>query len=204
MTRDEIRRNEYNLNIPRYVDSNEPPTKYDIYSTMFGGIPNNEIADLGKYWGAFPTLQQQIFAPEHDRPYSTIKVADIINTIHNNADVIDYKNRFTAAFADLSRLLHIRLVDNVDTVKDVVIENGVKAIGPYVFNKLITHSLDEKGSISRHLENITSTLLIRLPTTSLLNVPKFGSSIKLMFFDIINFPFIIYGYLYLIHVICFL
>lgn len=127
VTRDEIRRNEYNLNIPRYVDSNEPPTKYDIYSTMFGGIPHNEIADLGKYWKAFPTLQQQIFAPEHDRPYSTLKVANIIDTIHNNADVIDYKNRFTAAFADLSRLLHVRLVDNVDTVKDVVENDLISA-----------------------------------------------------------------------------
>lgn len=141
VTRDEIRRNEYNLNIPRYVDSNEPPTKYDIYSTMFGGIPNNEIADLGKYWKAFPTLQQQIFAPEHDRPYSTIKVADIINTIHNNADVIDYKNRFTAAFADLSRLLHIRLVDNVDTVKDVV-ENDL--ISANIFQRTVDLPLVDK------------------------------------------------------------
>ena len=141
VTRDEIRRNEYNLNIPRYVDSNEAPTKYDIYSTMFGGIPNNEIADLGKYWGAFPTLQQQIFAPEHDRPYSTIKVADIINTIHNNADVIDYKNRFTAAFADLSRLLHIRLVDNVDTVKDVV-ENDL--ISANIFQRTVDLPLVDK------------------------------------------------------------
>lgn len=141
VTRDEIRRNEYNLNIPRYVDSNEAPTKYDIYSTMFGGIPNNEIADLSKYWGAFPTLQQQIFAPEHDRPYSTIKVADIINTIHNNADVIDYKNRFTAAFADLSRLLHIRLVDNVDTVKDVV-ENDL--ISANIFQRTVDLPLVDK------------------------------------------------------------
>lgn len=141
VTRDEIRRNEYNLNISRYVDSNEAPTKYDIYSTMFGGIPNNEIADLGKYWGAFPTLQQQIFAPEHDRPYSTIKVADIINTIHNNADVIDYKNRFTAAFADLSRLLHIRLVDNVDTVKDVV-ENDL--ISANIFQRTVDLPLVDK------------------------------------------------------------
>lgn len=141
VTRDEIRRNEYNLNIPRYVDSNEPPTKYDIYSTMFGGIPNNEIADLGKYWKAFPTLQQQIFAPEHDRPYSTIKVADIINTIYNNADVIDYKNRFTAAFADLSRLLHIRLVDNVDTVQDVV-ENDL--ISANIFQRTVDLPLVDK------------------------------------------------------------
>lgn len=141
VTRDEIRRNDYNLNISRYVDSNEAPTKYDIYSTMFGGIPDNEIADFGKYWGVFPTLQQQIFAPEHDRPYSTIKVADIINTIHNNADVIDYKNRFTAAFADLSRLLHVRLVDNVDTVKDVV-ENDL--ISANIFQRTVDLPLVDK------------------------------------------------------------
>lgn len=120
VTRDEIRRNEYNLNIPRYVDSSVAPTKYDIYATMFGGIPNSEIADLSKYWAAFPTLQETLFAAEQDRPYSTVKVTDIISAIQSNADVIDFKTRFNEAFADLSRLLHQRLVDNVDGVKDVV------------------------------------------------------------------------------------
>lgn len=120
VTRDEIRRNEYNLNIPRYVDSSEAPTKYDIYATMFGGIPNSEIADLSKYWAAFPTLQETLFAAEQDRPYSTVKVTDIVSAIQSNADVIDFKTRFNEAFADLSHLLHQRLVDNVDGVKDVV------------------------------------------------------------------------------------
>lgn len=120
VTRDEIRRNEYNLNIPRYVDSSVAPTKYDIYATMFGGIPNSEIADLSKYWAAFPTLQDALFAEEQNRPYSTLKVTDIISAIQSNADVIDFKTRFNEAFADLSRLLHQRLVDNVDAVKDVV------------------------------------------------------------------------------------
>ena len=120
VTRDEIRRNEYNLNISRYVDSSEAPTKYDIYATMFGGIPNSEIADLSKYWAAFPTLQETLFAAEQDRPYSTVKVTDIVSAIQSNADVIDFKTRFNEAFADLSRLLHQRLVGNVDGVKDVV------------------------------------------------------------------------------------
>ncbi|MBQ5345735.1 MAG: type I restriction-modification system subunit M, partial [Acidaminococcaceae bacterium] len=39
VTRDEIRANEYNLNIPRYVDSSEKPESWDIYACMFGGIP---------------------------------------------------------------------------------------------------------------------------------------------------------------------
>lgn len=127
VTRDEIRRNEYNLNIPRYVDSSEAPVKYDIYSTMFGGIPNSEIADLREYWDEFPTLQQELFAPEQDRPYSTVKVADIVETVQENNDVKDFKARFSAAFEDFKRMLHIRLIDNVEKVKEVVESDIISA-----------------------------------------------------------------------------
>ena len=120
VTRDEIRKNEYNLNIPRYVDSSEVPVKYDIYSTMFGGIPNSEIADLQEYWDAFQTLQQQVFAPESDRPYSTVKATDILAAIHDNKDVKGFKARYAGAFEDFKRMLHIRLIDNVEQVKEVV------------------------------------------------------------------------------------
>lgn len=127
VSRDEIRRNEYNLNIPRYVDSSEAPIKYDIYSTMFGGIPNSEIEDLGKYWDAFPTLKDEVFSFEKDRPYSSIKVDDIIETVKNNVDVIDFKARFNAAFDDLKRVLRIRLIDNVELVKEVVESDIISA-----------------------------------------------------------------------------
>lgn len=127
VTRDEIRKNEYNLNIPRYVDSSETPVKYDIYSTMFGGIPNSEIADLSDYWDAFPTLQREVFDPESDRPYSTVKVSDIIEAINGNADVNDFKARFATAFEDFKQMLHIRLIDNVEQVKEVVESDIISA-----------------------------------------------------------------------------
>ena len=127
VTRDEIRRNEYNLNLPRYVDSNEAPVKYDIYSTMFGAIPNSEIADLGKYWDAFPTLQNEMFVPEQGRPYSTVKTDNVLVTINANADVREFKNRFNTAFEDLKRVLRIRLIDNVEQVKEVVESDVISA-----------------------------------------------------------------------------
>lgn len=127
VTRDEIRKNEYNLNIPRYVDSSETPVKYDIYSTMFGGIPNSEIADLSDYWDAFPTLQREVFDPESDRPYSTVKVSDIIEAINGNADVNDFMTRFATAFEDFKQMLHIRLIDNVEQVKEVVESDIISA-----------------------------------------------------------------------------
>ena len=127
VTRDEIRKNEYNLNIPRYVDSSEAPVKYDIYSTMFGGIPNSEIADLKEYWDAFPSLQSEVFAPEEDRPYSTVKVNNIADALHANSDVADFKSRFSAAFADFKVMLHQRLIDHVEDVKEVVESDNISA-----------------------------------------------------------------------------
>lgn len=127
VSRDEIRRNEYNLNIPRYVDSSEPPVKYDIYSTMFGGIPDSEIADLHEYWEAFPSLQQEVFAPMQNRPYSTVKVENIVEAIQANSNVKDFKARFSAAFADFKTMLHQRLIDHVEDVKDVVDNDIISA-----------------------------------------------------------------------------
>lgn len=119
VTRDEIRRNEYNLNIPRYVDASEPTVKYDIYSTMFGGIPDAEIADLSAYWDAFPALRKDIFAPEADRPYSSLKTENVRDAILQNADVKAFKATFADAFADFPTTLHQRLVDHVEDVKEL-------------------------------------------------------------------------------------
>lgn len=119
VTRETIRQNDYNLNIPRYVDSSEPPVKYDIYSTMFGSIPNNEIDDFCSYWDAFPSLKQQLFLPCSNRPYSTIIGAGLHTTIQQNAEVRNFIGAYKSAFADFRLMLRQRLIDNVETVKDM-------------------------------------------------------------------------------------
>lgn len=127
VSRAEIRENGYNLNIPRYVDSSEAPVKYDIYSTMFGGIPNSEIADFREYWDAFPSLQAEVFAPMQDRPYSIVKADNIVAAIQENRNVQDFKSRFSAAFADFKTMLHQRLIDHVEDVKEVVESDNISA-----------------------------------------------------------------------------
>ena len=61
---EEIRQNDYNLNIPRYVDSSEPAESWDIYSLMFGGIPKK--LKWSKYWEAFPNLKNELFEEVND------------------------------------------------------------------------------------------------------------------------------------------
>ena len=119
VSRDDIRRNEYNLNIPRYVDSSETPTKYDIYATMFGGIPNSEIAEMEKFWAAFPSLKSQIFAETDDKPYSAICVDDVNEAISGNADVKKFKADYSEAFNGFKEMLKARLIDNVSRVKEM-------------------------------------------------------------------------------------
>lgn len=60
VSKDKVRENDYNLNIPRYVDSFAKPEPWDLHSIMFGGIPNDELDDLKTYWEAFPGLREDM------------------------------------------------------------------------------------------------------------------------------------------------
>lgn len=75
-----IEENEYNLNIPRYIDTQEKEDIQDIDAHLNGGIPNVDINALDKYWKVFPTLKADLFSPEREG-YSMLKVPyDQVNT----------------------------------------------------------------------------------------------------------------------------
>lgn len=66
-------KNDYNLNIPRYIDSSEPEDLQDLSAHLHGGIPDRDLDALQIYWDAFPQLRSQIFAP--NRPgYSDLAI----------------------------------------------------------------------------------------------------------------------------------
>src|SRR5680860_1117303 len=58
--------NDYNLNIPRYIDSSEPEDIQDLHAHLRGGIPERDIDALQDYWTAFPALRQKLFRPLRD------------------------------------------------------------------------------------------------------------------------------------------
>ena len=97
VSRDEIRANGYNLNIPRYVDSSEKAESWDLYASMVGGIPNSEIDDLAIYWQAFPKLKDQLFV-SNDAFYSELRSKDISHVIENSEDVKGFIERYEKRF----------------------------------------------------------------------------------------------------------
>lgn len=119
VSRETIRQNNYNLNIPRYVDSSEAPEQYDIYATMFGGVPHSEIDLLEEYWKAIPTLRRELFETASDKPYSTLITDDVAATITKNNDTVELCKRFDKAFQGFADELHHRLISNVTTAKEL-------------------------------------------------------------------------------------
>ena len=112
--RQEIRDNDYNLNIPRYVDSSEEAESYDIYASMFGGIPKTELEGLKRYWNVFPSLQNELF--EGDGEYLSLKTEDIKKVIHENLDVKTFIEGYQQAFADFDDVMDETLIDAAESL----------------------------------------------------------------------------------------
>ena len=109
--KDEIRANDYNLNIPRYVDSSEPTETWDLYASMFGGIPVQEIDALSKYWEALPGLREALFTANNGH-CARMACEDVADAIQGNEAVEGYVARYHAEFSGLRRQLVATLIGN--------------------------------------------------------------------------------------------
>ena len=161
VSREEIRSNDYNLNIPRYVDSSEPAETWDLYASMFGGIPMTEIDGLEEYWKAFPTLKSALFT-NSDIPYVELATEDIKNTIKNHADIKTFENAFKDAFADFHLYLKEEWIEKMEHVEiskseNVISENIFKRLDQVpLIDKYEAYQIldDEWGKIAVDLEII--------------------------------------------------
>ena len=66
--------NDYNLNIPRYIDSSDPEDLHDLDAHLHGGIPNRDLDALGAYWEVFRSLRQALFVGNGRAGYSEARV----------------------------------------------------------------------------------------------------------------------------------
>lgn len=132
VTQDEIRKNNYNLNIPRYVDSSENAESWDIYASMFGGIPKSEIDELREYWKAFPNLKQTLFN-DNGTPYVTLAAEDVKSQIKNHPDVIGFEKAFGDIFANFSDFLKDELLSKMT---ELTITKTEDDLSENIFNRL--------------------------------------------------------------------
>ncbi len=159
--RDDIRANDYNLNIPRYVDSSEKAESWDIFASMFGGIPDSELQELHPYWSAFPGLKENLFASDNGA-YCRLIVPDLKSSVRSHPAVVSFLSRYETAFHDFDDVLRAELLDGMRTLntsqEETVLSDaifsrldGIPLVDRYGAYQLLD---DEWGRIAVDLEII--------------------------------------------------
>lgn len=157
---EEIRANDYNLNIPRYVDSSEPSENWDIYATMFGGIPQTELNALKDYWEAFPSLKSALFN-NSDSAYCTLAVSDVKDAISGNADVLSFRQKYATAFNDFEDYLQSHLITKMEHINVATAED---ALANDIFSRLNGIPLVDKYDAYQLLDNEWAKIAVDIET----------------------------------------
>ncbi|MDN3488537.1 type I restriction-modification system subunit M [Pseudoalteromonas sp. APC 3694] len=151
-----LRENGYNLNIPRYVDSSAAAESWDLHATMLGGIPNSEIAELQTYWQALPQLHSALFTPK-SAAYSELAVAkeNVNATISEHPQVREFITTYNQAFNGYDDYLHTTLIKKWETVNLNQIE---ASLSEELFKRLAPIKLIDKYLAYQHQNNQWQTI----------------------------------------------
>ncbi len=112
----EIAANDYNLNIPRYIDSSEPEDLHDLSAHLQGGIPNRDIDALEHYWQVFPSIRATLFKPEREGySQALVEASQVKSTILAHQEFKDFAARSLLPFKQWipeAKLKEIKVGDN--------------------------------------------------------------------------------------------
>lgn len=95
-------KNDYNLNLPRYIDSAEPEDTQDIEGHLRGGIPDRDIDALDAYWRVIPGVRHELFECAGRPGYSKLKlpITKAKSAILNHNEFAAFKGAVTKIFED--------------------------------------------------------------------------------------------------------
>ncbi|RYH14208.1 MAG: SAM-dependent DNA methyltransferase, partial [Alphaproteobacteria bacterium] len=106
-------KNDFNLNLPRYIDSSEPEDLHNIDAHLRGGIPERDLDALEAYWKVLPSVRGLLFESAGRPGYVRLKVplADVKASIFSHAEFAAFQHRATKTFADWSKTARSKLVE---------------------------------------------------------------------------------------------
>ncbi len=143
-------KNDFNLNIPRYIDSQEAEDIQDIAAHLLGGIPNRDIDALQEYWDVYPSLKAVLFQPSIRPNYSALSIVNYQLSIMSHPEFVSFSAEMDALFADWK-------TRNTKTLKALTI--GIKPkqtifrISEDVLTTYTGKALMDKYDVYQHLMN---------------------------------------------------
>jgi type I restriction enzyme M protein len=95
-------KNDYNLNIPRYIDSQEEEDIQDIEAHLRGGIPSRDIEGLQNYWNIYPHLRKDLFKQNEREDYQDLKVIkeEIKSVIFEHPEFREFSAKMERVFIE--------------------------------------------------------------------------------------------------------
>lgn len=100
----EIAGNDYNLNIPRYIDSSEPEDLHDLSAHLQGGIPNRDIDALEHFWQVFPSIRATLFENAREGySQALVNASEVKSTILNHDEFKTFAAQSLEPFTEWSQ-----------------------------------------------------------------------------------------------------
>ncbi|MDR2970988.1 MAG: type I restriction-modification system subunit M [Bacteroidales bacterium] len=141
VTIDEIKnKNDYNLNIPRYIDGGVKEDLQDITAHLQGGIPASDIDDLSRYWGEFVGLKEKLFTPLREGYYKLNVEKEIVrDTIYNDHTFENYGKKVEQAYEKWQKIADELLfnINNETNPKALIVEIAERIVAEFEDVKLI-------------------------------------------------------------------
>ncbi len=154
---EEIEKNEFNLNIPRYIDSQQAEDIQDIEGHLKGGIPCTDIDALQSYWEVCPQLRATLFK-DNRTGYLDLAVPKqaIKSTIYEHPEFVTFIESMNALFADWQQ-------HSTETLKSLKVDCPPKTVITQLAEDLLAHYTDkpliDKYDVYQHLMDYWSAIM---------------------------------------------
>lgn len=138
-------KNEYNLNIPRYIDSSQPEDLQDIDAYLHGGIPACNVDSMSRYWALFPNLKSKLFSIYREGYYKLNGEKEVVrNTIYADDEFSHYTEKIDVAFDTWKNKVDKKL-RNIN--KSIEIKDFISVLSKQLISEFANISLVDKYDV---------------------------------------------------------
>ena len=135
----EIASNDYNLNIPRYIDSSEPEDLHDLSAHLQGGIPNRDIDALERFWQVFPSIRASLFEPAREGySQALVKASEVKSTILNHDEFKTFAAQSLEPFTEWAQRSNLHAIEQGELPKQVIHRISEDLLESYSHNSLLS------------------------------------------------------------------
>jgi type I restriction enzyme M protein len=150
------KKNDYNLNIPRYIDSQDKEDIQDIEAHLLGDIPNRDIDDLKAYWTVYPNMRKELFnqSPDKNREgsYCRLKIEKekIKHSIFNHPEFTKFSKEMDLVFEKwkTTNATYLKALEKNCHPKEVI-----KKISEELLQSFENRNLIDKYDMYQHIMN---------------------------------------------------